>query len=254
MAIKSNKQGPRAGKEFILPSGGYPYKGKLPEGRITVYAFNFDAEQVLAGDGDGASKMNGVIPYICNLPEGLEVSDLLAPDQFYILLAARSLSFGASYSFSTSCPACDKPEKHTFTLPEGLPINRVEESFEGYHTFTLPDSQDVVKVRFLTVGDDLSVDAAAKQFKMNARDPGDPGYKFRLAKHVVSVNDGLPESLQEVVAYLSELDGKDPQVFKREIETNQPGVPPLLTIQCPSCSEQYEIPFKMTQEFFRPKW
>jgi len=258
MAIKSNRQGPRIAKDYRLPSGGYRYKGLLPGGNIKVHAFNFDAEQILAGDGDGLTKMSAIIPIIADLPQGLSVGDLLSGDQLFIVLAARSMSFGTEYSFGSTCPTCGKRENHKFTLPEGLPVNFLEEDFQEPFEVELPTSQDKVGIRFLSVNDDLSVSNYARQKKINSTEPGDPGYKFRLAKHIVYVNDpenGKPTDIQEAIDYVTSLDGEDPYEFRKAIETNQPGVAPLIKVQCPeaSCGEIYEVSFKMTAEFFRPK-
>lgn len=258
MAIKSNRQGPRISQDYILPSGGYRYNGLLPGGKITVHAFNFDAEQILAGDGDGLTKMSSITPIIADLPEGLPVGGLLSGDQLYIVLAARSMSFGTGYSFGSTCPTCNKREDHQFELPDGLPVNRIEDSFSEPFEVTLPTSKDKVGLKFLTVNDDLSVANYARQKKLNSVEPGDPGYKFRLAKHIVYVNDpeqGKPTDIQEAIEYVTSLDGEDPYMFRRSIEERQPGIAPLIKVQCPdaSCGEIYEISFKMTPQFFRPK-
>ena len=258
MAIKSNRQGPRISQQFVLPSGGFRYNGLLPGGKVVVHAFNFDAEQILAGDGDGLTKMSAITPIIADLPGGLPIGNLLSADQFYIVLAARSMSFGVEYSFGSTCPTCGKRETHKFELPDGLPVNRLKEDFQEPFEIELPTSGDKVGLKFLTVNDEMAVANYARQKKLNSIDPGDPGYKFRLAKHIVYVNDpktGVPADIQEAIDYVTSLDGKDPYTFRRGIEQQQPGVAPLITVQCPdtSCNDVYEITFKMTPEFFRPK-
>ena len=255
MAIKSKKVGPRLFKEFILPSGGYKYGGKIPGGKIKIHSFNFDVEQILAGEGDGLLKMSQVTPLIADLPEGLTVGDLLSADQYYMVLASRAMSFGDEYGFSTTCTACGKKERHMFILPDGMPVVRFKEDFKEPFVFELPNCKDSVAIRFLTVNDDLSINQYAKQREANISDPGDPGYKFRLAKHIVSVNGTVPDNIDDAINYVSSLDGKDPLVFRSTIEENQPGVVSLLTIICPKddCREKYEVPFRMTSEFFRPK-
>ncbi len=258
MPIKSNRQGPRISQDYKLPSGGYRYEGLLPGGNIKVHAFNFDAEQILAGSGDGLTKMSQILPIIADLPEGLPVGKILSGDQLFIVLAARSMSFGTEYSFGSTCPTCSTRENHKFTLPDGLPINYLPEDFKEPVVIDLPTSKDKVGIRFLTVDDEMSVNNYARQQKLNGTDPGDPGYKFRLAKHIVYVNDpenGKPSNMQEAIDYLSSLDGQDPYTFRSSIETKQPGLSPLIKVQCPnaSCGEVYEVTFKMTAEFFRPK-
>jgi len=254
MAISKNK-GPRKTKVFQMPSGAYPYREFFPEGNVGVHSFNFDVEQILAGNEEGQQKMNMITPMVIQLPEGFQVGQLLTSDQFYLLMASRSMSFGEDYSFTTTCPSCGKPEKHTYALPDGLPINRLPDDFEEPYEFKLPDCGDTVGIRLLTINDETVVDNYAKQRKLNHEEPGDPGYKYRLARHIVHVNGEEPENMEDAVAYVTSLDGRDPAEFRQKIESATPGVRPLLKIQCPqgNCGTVYEAAFRVTAEFFRPQ-
>jgi len=253
MPIVSKKQGPRKYQEFTLPSQGYPYNGTIPGGKIKVHAFNFEVEETLGAKGDGQEKLNKIIPMICDLPEGFTVGKLLAADQFFIFLAARSMSFGETYNLSSTCPACGNIEKTDFALPHGLPINTMQPDFDGIVKLTLPESQDDIEIKFLTVADLKEVSTMAKAMNLDPTDKENPqAYRYTLASHIVSVNGGTDFNLQEAVEYLSSLDGRDPHVFKDTIDKNQPGVASLIDMQCPECGEQYQMQFKMTQKFFRP--
>jgi len=254
MAISKSK-GPRKTQQYTLPSMGYKYPKEFPGGKVGVHSFNFDVEQILAGDADGQLKMNQITPLVIDLPEGFKVGELLVADQFYLLMAARAMSFGEEYSFTTVCPTCGALEKHLYTLPDGLPVNVLPPDFKEPLEFELPGCKDIVGIRFLTIDDEMMIANYAKQRKANHPDAGDPGYKCRLAKHIVHVNEEKPTDLNDAIDYVAGLDGRDPAEFRYQVDTKSPGIRPLLKVQCPKdgCGVIYDAVFRVTAEFFRPQ-
>lgn len=271
MAIKSNlDQIPVRKMEFKLPSAGIPYLSKCPDfpETIEIRPFSLETEAILVSNKTGNEKMARITERVVTLPQPLTVNDLLVADQFVILAIARALTYGETYKFHVTCPACRHREEVNVQIPEQLPVKvweRTKVVGEGDKAssspflypieITLPTCKDRVGVQFLTVGADGSMDRFEKQLHAASRgsnqDAAQAAYLRRLAHSVVSVNGGAPEHVEEAVEYVKRLQGPDMAAFKKAVDDNACGIDYDWPISCDACQHIYSASFPIASDFFR---
>jgi hypothetical protein len=248
-------------KEILLPSGGYPYQGSIPGGRIIIKAFDWEAERLLFKgiESKGTREMLKyleVIKRVCTLPTGFNVGSLLEGDVQYILLESRSLSYGPSYSFDSVCPECNKSENIVLDIPGQLSHNRYPSDFPGTVKVTTSDN-DVVDIQFLSADDDIACENTTRQ-RISKRVVPQDSYEddyalMRICKHIHALNGGTPDSIEEVRKWVSSLSVSIRSEITAFINKVTPGVSYSIDIVCPHCSHQYSRMLPISADFFRAR-
>jgi hypothetical protein len=246
-------------KEILLPSAGYPYQDHIPGGRLLINAFDWDAERTLfKGVSEPGNKEMlryvEVANHICHFPKGFTAENLLEGDLQYILLEGRSLSYGEDYKFTTTCPECKKDEEANVKVPAHLPCNRFPSDFSGVAHLTTTES-NIVGVRFLTAREEMDCEnltrqrIAKKVIEKNRYE--DDLALTRLCKHIVSVNDGKPDSLEELRKWVKSIRVTEKSEILAFINHIAPGVNYRLEMECPECHSSYKILMPIGADFFR---
>lgn len=234
-----------------LPSKGLLYEG-IPED-ITIRAMTTNDEKIIFGSTtpDAVSK---VLQRCIVNPENLDISKLLPADETYLMLKLRTHTYGSEYSIAGQCTECDSTNTYDINLDE-LPVTYISDDFVEPFNIELPVSGDKLGVKLLRNKDYTQVRSQAKKIakKMhtNARELE---YIYRIAKQIVSIND---EEIDQVKAqeYVGNLVGKDSAYFFWKLgEIANFGVETTTTVTCKDCGEDFELPFRITSEFFRPKF
>jgi len=250
-----------AAKEITLPSAGYPYKETLPGGKLLVNAFDWDAERLLYKDPTRSSSKEmlryiEVVKRVSSFPKDFDPAYLLEGDLQFILLHARSLSYGEEYSFNSRCPHCRKEEEVAIIIPDGMPVNRYPADFEGTIKYKSTEENEI-ELRFLTVKDDMECDNLSRQrLSKNAikKDGYDDDYQLnRLSKHLVSVNGGKAENLQEAREWLKSISSIERSEITTFINEVAPGASYRVPIDCIECAERYYTVMPIGADFFRPR-
>ena len=262
MALKSNVKDKtpardRFKREIQLLSKGYFNKTAFPNGNITVFPWDTNIDEWFAAQArkksgnDGSRMMFDVLPLIANM-NGCKVEDFLASEALLVLLVSRSILHGDSVDFEAVCTHCGHKQAESVGVPNDL-AKKGEKALDypGYDEVTLNHSKDVVRLRPSTIGD---------AFRMSEIDQN-PAFKFvkvsdtikNLAQCLISVNDGKPDDIKEVVEWFGLLHPGDTEQLLAFFDTIQPSLDMSVTVGCESnsCGKDFEYNLRLDADFFR---
>ncbi len=269
MAIKSNLDTNTVSaftREFRLPSGGILYRTKIkdfPE-TVIVEPFSFTTEGIMATNLHFYKKMQMVAErVVTNFPKKFNFADLLTADLIVILTLARGITYGETYKFSSTCPACATPEKHTIKIPDELPVKNWEfkdqAALLSASTVELPRIKDKIGLRFLTLGEEMelgaSTNAVKKQMSEEAAAEGGFGDLkiLRIARRIETVNGTRPDNVAEAVSYVKRITGPDMVALDEGMDKAECGLDFTYEIECAGCAAHYFHRVPLAMDFFR-RW
>lgn len=257
----------RPGQDAILPSLGKPYKGAIPGGLVSVYAMRTTEEKLFAGltkATDFENVIDRLIVSCSSIPKELKPSELYVGDRTYLMMQIRAASYGIMYGFQASCQ-CRAKWDHSIDITKDLEVKELDDTWEDPFTIELPYSKDRATLRLYRGRDERRVidfiDRSTK--KLNIKNPGDPGYIYRMALHVVGVEsqdgrssiggvDADPaETLSAAMIWVESLYAPDSSAIRDEIESRTPGIILNVQYECPKCGTDISEPLPVSPNFFR---
>jgi hypothetical protein len=246
-----------------LPSDGLPYNGNLPEGRLVVTPMTAQEEAMLAGSsGDAAGVIESLLGR-CVVDCPIKLDDLISQDRFFIVLMLRVNSYGSVYQFKTKCDRCGLSFIHTIDILKDLKIKNLDpETFCEPYPCHLPAIGSDITLRYLRGTDESAVTKYVRQYYLkNGKQQQeiskeDPGYIYRLAKQIVTV-DGVdvtaPSNFSKILTWLKSLIGTDISAIRKANEEHDCGFDTTMEIKCldASCGHVTDRTLPFTAEFFR---
>ena len=186
-----------------LPSRGIPYKhkkDKLKVAYLTAYDENMILAPGLYEDGTFLSKL-----LERKVLDEINVDDLIPGDRDAIVIWLRATGYGKDYPITVTDPDSGKEFKTTFDLSTiKYKEFKLKADENGYFEYTLPISKDVVKFKFLTVGDHKFLkDLRVKEDKQVAIT--ELRSAINKIDKIINENDNIEQSIIEKVAKLSEV-------------------------------------------------
>jgi hypothetical protein len=236
-------------REITLLSKGYSAPKSWPDGKITVYPWDSDIDAFLLEKSKTSGKENllyGILERVCDL-NGAPVDNFVFSEVNAILLVSRAIQFDGHIEYESVCPFCKTTDRESVKIPDELaPIGEKQAGYKGYDEVTLPDCKDVVRMRPLLVKDQKKIEDRAAE--------GWEAYSDRhlqIYLSIVAVNDGSPETLEEVSQWYNALSPED----ARHLETQQVELSPRLDNRlphkCKQCARTFYHTLLFDQEFFR---
>lgn len=237
-----------------LPSRGLLYEGKIPDGKVEIRKMTTSDEAIMAGaNGTSNDKITRLIAACVKFPQGVQQSELLVTDRFYLLLALRTTTFGPNYNFGYKCQYCGAQHKEKVDILTDLTEKTAAPDLIEPILCKLTEDGSELGLRLLRCADEDSLTRMAKRAKVSAQQEGqDVGYISRLALHVVTKNgveftDALER--QEFVKMLTAGDALD---IRACLEKAEPGIDLTLNLECGTCNAMNEVDMPFTADFFRP--
>ena len=167
-----------------LPTKGIFYKPKreaLKVGYLTASDENMLLSPNLSSDG--------VIPLLMKTKiyePGFDINQLLNVDVQAILIFLRNTSFGSEYKLKVTDPVTNKPFDISLLLEEINIIDPIHKpDNDGLFSFTLPKTNQNVKVKLLTLGDEKELDKLSESYPQGMVAPV---VTRRLEKSIVELN------------------------------------------------------------------
>jgi len=245
---------PRPYASVKLPSLGLFYnQNVVKDGSVELCPLSAREEKLIAGiQSHNVDDIIDTLIRRCMKTE-MDPDDLLVTDRFYLLMMLRANSYGEEYGFEIICDKCKKPSRHTVNIPSSFEITWADPKETYPFAVELPQSKLAVTFRLLTGKDAKSIRAAAeKDEKKNLSGPGDPGFLYTLAKHIVSINGKTPANFLVTLELVSRLSALDTRVLRDAFEEKTPGIIPTINTKCSFCGTDIEMGLPISTEFFRP--
>ncbi len=184
----------------------------------------------------------------------VHVYDMALADYEYLLHKLRIVTYGPDYAISVKCPHCGEFIDAKVSL-ESLALKDPDfAEIEKLKTFTLPVSNRVITLKFLTPRLLDEIDAKVKEAQRRFKGAG---YDFETSIKTISCIesvDGEVKSSQALEDILNSLPAKDLAVILTKIDKLNAtfGLDNKLFINCGKCGEEVMTFFRFGPEFFRP--
>jgi hypothetical protein len=246
-------------EEITFPSRGRLYDGKLPNGKAHVRAWRTSEIKLLVqarkGNAEKLEKaLDRVVDNCLVLPDGLGHGDLLFTDGFFALVAQRIFTYSPNFKSEFKCRDCGWKNTVWIDLLADLNERVIENSIEPI-VVDLPQLNIPIGLRLLRRKDAKEVTRYSKS-KLSKTpglaELGDPGYSYRIALQIVTI-DGEKPNLGQKVTWVDSLHAQDLMAIENALEDSSSGIDPVVTKTCESCGEDSEFILPMNMEFFRPR-
>jgi hypothetical protein len=236
-------------KEITLVSGGFYNQTAFPGGKITVYPWDNTIDewfQTRLRQPKREYALWEVIEKVANM-NGAKYTEMPVGDIMTVLMVARSIRSDCIIEYVSVCPACQHRMRDKLAVPAELSkIGEKKADYPGYDEFTLPDSKDVVRMRVLTVRDEMVIAERPEEDKKVMSDA-----EALVIAPIMSVGGGPPESIQEATIWYRALSPKDANFLARQRAVLAPQLDPDIAIECDSCKHEYKHTLDLQRDFFR---
>lgn len=235
-----------------LPSRGVFNKDEsVYAGPIELDMMGFEQEKMVFGSNT-ENALDRMLSSVIKT-EGINLDKLVPQDRHFLLIQERIHSYGPNYHIRFKCPYCGVEEEHKIDLTT-VPVLEMDEEFKEPIEGVLPLDGRKVGLKILRNGDKKAIEAEirmkADKLKIN---PKDLRFELRRVKSIVSI-DGSAPKVGEREALLRSLKGRDIAYMDYLINQIQFGYSSTINVTCSGCKEEYEVPFALTSEFFRPRF
>lgn len=253
-------------REVVLPSKGRLYGDLLPDGRVIVTPFSTKEEKLLATSGGKSAEQ--LLDYFirgCVLtasgekwPSNIPPNKMLIVDRLYLLMMIRSVSYGRLYYYEFRCEDCGKRSQGQFDIWD-RPVEAIPDDFEEPFEVDLPMSGHTLGLRLYRGVDEVAIGKFLKQRNRQVRKAGGAGnedddYQYRLARHIVTIDENEVDLNAALTLVEEELRAPDTLEMKNALDDAAFGMDISVEPDCTHCNYPngpMEVP--MTGEFFRPR-
>jgi hypothetical protein len=228
-----------------LPSQGLFYANKKKS--VKVGYLTAQDENLLASVNMGTTNVIAQLLKNKIYEPDVRIDDLLPGDVEAILIFLRNTAFGPKYKISSIDPQTSKRFECEIELSE-LNIKQTESkpSVDGYFETKLPMSDDVVKLRLLTYGEESLIDSELDLYPdgMVA-----PKITKKLESYIVSINGNTDR--EQIVKYIQMMPIRDSQFIRKFVNDSEPRLDLKKQVIAPS-GERVDTSVSFGVEFFRP--
>lgn len=261
MSIKSNLKTivparERFKVEITLLSHGYYAPEIFPDGKITIYPWDYMVDDWVIREGKrltGRKIMWALAAKLANL-KGFPVENLAVGDQSTILLVARAIRCNNIVRYAPQCSFCGAVNaEDEIKVPNDLAKKGEKTSdFPGHIDITLPVTKDVVRIRPLFVRDEMFIDDYVSKSPAERDGPELSAKILRTLLPIISVGGGEPDNIRQAAEWFSALPPVDTSFLDRQVVDINPELSSVIWHQCDSCSKKFPVPLPLDEpEFFR---
>lgn len=230
-------------------SGGYAKPDAFPNGEITIYPWDTNIDDWLADrlkKGEQSMVLYDLCAKLCDLGT-CPLDNFVIGDVNTVLLVARSLRYASRVEYEARCPACNNRELESIRVPDELGrIGEKTQDYPGFDEITLPDCQDVIRVRPLTVHDERVINQRDDVSKALMTD-----HIMHILIPIVSINDGKPDSWEQALQWFNAISPQDAAYLEAQENQLYPHLDTDIPHRCDKCSTEFRHTLDFSQEFFR---
>ena len=187
----------------------------------------------------------------------IHVYDMALGDYEYLLQRLRVVTYGSDFKMSLKCPHCGEAIEVIADLDQLTPkmFDEAEQAlFKECQTFRLPDSGQVVKIKFQTPRIVDTIASKTKELKRKYKTAEIDFHLQVLLTEIIEEVDGAPLNPQKSDVFIDNLTMKDMMKILNNLDklNSLIGVDTELLFDCPECSEEIAATFWYGPEFLRP--
>jgi hypothetical protein len=210
-----------------LPSKGKTYRGVKSSIKV-AYMTGSDENILTSANLLESGDFLKVLISRNLLEPNLKYEDLLIGDRNAIIIWLRGSSFGNMYPI-TVIDSKGVAEEIEFDLNDLKYIYMEKDPDEnGYFDFKCPQSGDEIKFKYLTVGDEDSIEAMLEKDEAN-KSAVNHRSGYTLRKQIVSVNGNSDKSF--ISTYIDNMRLGDVRAFREYYNNNESGVDLKITVK-----------------------
>lgn len=195
-----------------------------------------------------------IIEGCCIEAPAVHVYDMSLGDYEFLLHKLRIVTYGEDYKVALRCPECGEVIEAVTKLDQLGVKEYNEDEVKELQTFTLPKSNRLVTLNFLSPRMVEEMEVKVKDMKRRYKSATiDFETLVRLLINIDLI-DGEKKSETELENIITNLPALDLQKILNNIDKlNQTiGLDNILYLTCPKCGEEVTTFFRFGPEFFRP--
>jgi predicted RNA-binding Zn-ribbon protein involved in translation (DUF1610 family) len=195
-----------------------------------------------------------IIEGCCIEKPAIHVYDMCLGDYEFLLHKLRTVTYGEDYKVSLRCPSCGEIIESVTKLDQLEVKEFNEEEIRGLQTFSLPKSNRLITLNFLSPHMVEEMEAKVKDMKRrykNATIDFETLVRLLVNIDLVDSEKKTETELENIITNLPALDLQ--KILNNIDKLNQKiGLDNILYITCPKCGDEVTTFFRFGAEFFRP--
>lgn len=184
---------------------------------------------------------------------GISSYDMCLGDFQYLLHKLRVVTYGTKYKLSSKCPHCGFDNVGEIDLNE-MSVSSYTDEVEKYFDIELPVSKNRVRLRMQTprMLDDINV--RVKEITSKRKSSSKDSAFLLNIESVIDTVDGSKLDVFKKSDFVKQLPMADINYILASVNKINEliGLDMTLSATCDFCGLDYDSPFRITPEFFRP--
>lgn len=234
-------------ESVILPSLGYPYKGKLEGTSISVSPITTRVYKDFIMSNSEEGLLNLVNSCLVDSP--LKAEDFCYADLLAIYIKIRNISLGSIIPTVSTCPVCGNKQTTDWEL------NKIECNYLGLDSYpiqiTLPESKEIIYLEIPTIrSGKIAKEEAQKRAANYNKKVSDFLDTFSM---LICIRSDKGMDLISRSEWYDNLPLKDAMFIDQAFSLIQDfGLITRQRVICKDCNHPYNVPLQVNREFFRP--
>lgn len=248
-------------ERYTLPSHGLLYDSDInPDIKLRSMTVRDEMKRMApANDGTIYRVLAEVIDDCLVEKPGISSYDMCIGDFQFLMHKLRIVTYGPEYKISCRCPNCGNYDDYVVNL-EDLSLDELKDfDKDKYLRLELPASKKIVELNYNTprILDNIEkeVDRVAKQYKKQNKVMSDVDWHllYQLVYAIKTV-DGQKLSVTQKETFCNNLVGRDYNAIINALDKldQKVGLGLMFEVKCNQCGLNMSVPFRLTNEFFRP--
>ena len=248
-------------ERYTLPSHGLLYDSDInPDIKLRSMTVRDEMKRMApANDGTIYRVLAEVIDDCLVEKPGISSYDMCIGDFQFLMHKLRIVTYGPEYKISCRCPNCGNYDDYIVNL-EDLSLDELKDfDKDKYLKLELPASKKIIELNYNTprILDNIEkeVDRVAKQYKKQNKVMSDVDWHllYQLVYAIKTV-DGQKLSVTQKETFCNNLVGRDYNAIINALDKldQKVGLGLMFEVKCNQCGLNMSVPFRLTNEFFRP--
>lgn len=239
--------------EYTLPSLGKVYNVDVnPNVKIRSMTVAEEMKRLNSSDRPYKNLADIIDDCLVDKP-GISSYDMCLGDFQYLLHKLRVVTYGTKYRLSSKCPHCGFDNVGEIDLNE-MSVSSYTDEVEKYFDIELPVSKNRIRLRMQTprMLDDINV--RVKEITSKRKSSSKDSAFLLNIESVIDTVDGSKLDVFKKSDFVKQLPMADINYILASVNKINEliGLDMTLNATCDFCGLDYDSPFRITPEFFRP--